>query len=78
MQSALLGRAAFLCWEMQDGGRAEMPTSLVIAVLWGQEEEDGPSPDLLQKSCRPSPEILQTSYRSPPDLLQSSPWADGS
>lgn len=67
MQSSLLGRAVFLCWEMQDAGRAEIPASVVTAVLWGQKEEDGASPDLLQPFSRPSP-----------DLLQASPWAGGS
>lgn len=35
---------------MQDAGRAEIPASVVTAVLQEQEEEDGPSPDLLQIS----------------------------
>lgn len=50
MQSSLLGRAVFLYREMQDAGRAEIPASVVTAVLQGQEEEDGSSPDLLQIS----------------------------
>lgn len=48
MQSSLLGRAVFLYREMQDAGRAEIPASVVTAVLQGLEEEDGPAPDLLQ------------------------------
>lgn len=50
MQSSLLGRTVFLYSEMQDAGRAEIPASVVTAVLQEQEEEDGPSPDLLQIS----------------------------
>lgn len=33
---------------MQDAGRAEIPASVVTAVVQGQEEEDGYAPDLLQ------------------------------
>lgn len=46
MQSSLLGRAVFLCSEMQDAGRAEISASVVSAVLWGQQEGDGPSSEL--------------------------------
>lgn len=58
MQSSLLGRAVFLCRGMQDAGRAEIAASVVTAVLWGQEEKDGPSANLLQTFSRLSLDLF--------------------